>query len=334
MSITQMLKDIAKDFGEESTMFFGDFKQANVERISTGLLSLDLAIWWGIPEGRILEIYGPSSSGKTTLSIKFLAEVQKAYPEKKVAFIDVENALDPVYAEKLWLNMKELIFCQPNSAEEALIVMEKLCESGEIKAIILDSVAQLTPNKELNGSIWDAEMGMRARLMSQALRKIVWKANDNKCTCFFINQVRTNIGQMYGNPETRPWGNALPFAASIIIRTSSKQIDDYTTETTMKIKKNKVWVPFKETKVILKFGEGFDYLQDLITTWLETGVLSRAWAYYSFWDKKRLWEALMREEISADKNLQDSLSIEIKKLFSNWEMPEAPKKSKKSLAIK
>ena len=327
MSVSDLLKNIAKKYWEESTKFFWDFQEVKVERLSTGLPSLDLAIGGGIPEGRILTIYGPMSSGKSSLAIKFLAEVQKAYPDKKVGYIDLECALDPVYAEKLGLNMKDVLFSQPNSAEEALTLVEMMCESGEVKAVVLDSVAKLTPLKELNGDIGDAEMGMRARLLSQALRKIVPKASENKCTCFFINQVRTNLGQMYGNPETMPGGQALPFDSSIIIRTSCKQIDDYTTETTMKIKKNKVWVPFKETKVILRFGEGFDYLQDLITTGQESGVITRAGAFYSFGDKKRQWEAQMREEITKDKDLQESLNKEIKKLFAD-EVPVS-KKSKK-----
>ena len=327
MSVTDLLKDIAKKYGEESTKFFGDFEQIKVDRISTGLPSLDLAIGWGIPSWRILTIYWPQSSWKSSLAIKFLAEVQKAFPDKKVGYIDIECSLSPDYAEKLGLNMKEVLFSQPNSAEEALTLMEMMCESGEVKAVVLDSVAKLTPLKELNGDIGDAEMGMRARLISQALRKIVPKANANKCTCFFINQVRANIGQMYWPSETMPGGQALPFDSSIIIRTSSKQIDDYTTETTMKIKKNKVWVPFKETKVILRFGEGFDYIQDLITTGQETDVIARAWAYYSFGDKRWQWEAWMREEISKDKELQKQLNNSIKELFSDT--PVTPKKKSK-----
>ena len=327
MSVTDLLKEVSKKYGPESLQFFGDMKEVKVERLSTGLPSLDLALGGGIPEGRIITVYWPQASWKTSLTIKFLSEVQKAYPDSKVAFLDIENALDPEYAEKLWLNMNDVLFSQPNSAEEALNLMEMLCESWEVKAIVLDSVAKLTPLKELNGDIGDAEMGMRARLLSQALRKIVPKANANKCTCFFINQVRTNLGQMYWNPEVMPWGQALPFDSSIIIRTSSKQVDDYTTETTMKIKKNKVWIPFKETKVILKFGEWFDYIQDLITTGQATGVIARAGAFYSFSDKKRQWEATMREEISKDLELQKLLNDSIKNLF--YDAPIVSKKKTK-----
>lgn len=304
MDIKQLLKDVAKKYGEGSAMLYADLDRVQVQRISTGIPSLDLALGGGIPEGRIIEIYWPNSSGKTSLAIKFLAEVQKKYPEKRVAFIDVEHALDPEYAGVLGLKMDELILCQPNSAEEALGIMEMLCASGEVKAVILDSVAKLTPRKELDGDIGDAEMGMRARLMSQALRKITPKASDNKCTCFFINQVRTNLGQMYGNPEVRPGGNALPFDASVIIRTSSKQIDEKTGETTMVVKKNKVWKPFRSTKVIIEYWKGFNYIQDLITTAIEIGVITRAGAFYSFGSDKRQGEEKMRVDIGADEKLQ------------------------------
>jgi len=172
--------------------------RADVTRISTGLPSVDFILGGGLPEGRIIEIYGPESSGKTSLSIMFLAQVQKKYPKSGVAFIDVEHALDPDYAQQLGLNMDELILSQPDSAEQALNIMNELAASGEIKAIILDSVAKLVPRKEVEGEVGDAEMAMRARLMGQALRKIVPNADKNKCTCFFINQVRNSVGITYG----------------------------------------------------------------------------------------------------------------------------------------
>lgn len=312
MSLKNVLNRISKKYGEWSAMFFWDLDKVEVKKISTWLPSLDRALGGWLPEWRIIEIYWPPSSGKTTLAIKFLAEVQKAYPEKAVAFIDVEHALDPDYAEVLWLKMDELIFAQPTSAEEALDIVHELADSWEVRAIIIDSVAKLTPKKEVEWNIWDAEMAMRARLMSQALRKITPKANQNQCTCFFINQVRTNVGQMYGNPETRPWGNALPFDASVIIRTSSKKIDELTGETRMMIKKNKVGKPFRETTVRISYGKGYDYLQDVITTAKDTEVIKRAGSIYSYGEHKWKGETLMREEIAQDENLQKEIEKAIK----------------------
>lgn len=309
--MTQPLKEalaaLNKKFGEGTIQKYSDMTPINVKRISSGLPSLDYVLGGGIPEGRIISIYGPNSSGKTTLAIKFLAEVQKAYPKQKVAFIDVEHALDPEYAVTLGLNMDEVYFCQPDSAEAALEIMVKIAESGEFKAVILDSVAQLTPMKELSGEMGDMEMGARARLMGQALRKIAPAASKNECTCFFINQVRHKIGEMYGNPETQPGGNALPYAASIVIRTSSKKIDDQTGETTMDIKKNKVGKPFKKTTIMIRYGQGYDYMQDLITTALLTGVIKKNGPMSVFGDRKWKGEEAMRKEVSADPALQKEI---------------------------
>jgi len=247
----------------------------------------------------------------TSLAIKFLAEVQKKFPDKKVAFIDVEHALDPEYARTLGLNMDEVIFSQPSWWEEALGIMDMLIDSWEVKAIVLDSVAKLTPRKEVEGDIWDAEMAWRARLMSQGLRKITPKASKNMCTCFFINQVRMQVGQIYWNPETRPGWQALPFDASIVIRTSTKQVDEETGETTMKVIKNKVGRPFLSTKITIRYGQGFDFIQDLITCAIEKAIITRAGSFYSFDEKKWQWEEKMRLEIAEDKKLQDKIKAKI-----------------------
>lgn len=247
------------------------------------------------------------NSGKTTCAIKFLAETQKKYKDKHVAFIDVEHALDPVYAKNIGLDMKRLILSQPDSAEQALNIMYDLVSSGEVKAVVLDSVARLTPRKETEGSIGDAEMGMRARLMSQGLRKITPKANQMGCSCFFINQVRSSIGVLYGPTEVRPGGNALPFDASIIIRTSSKKIDEETGETTFDIKKNKVGQPFRKTTIRITYGTGFEYVQDLITTAMAVGVIARAGAVYTFGEIKWRGQEEMRSNIAEDTVLQKNI---------------------------
>jgi len=315
MSITDLLKTIQKKHWDGSARLFKDFENVEVKRLSTWLPSLDLAMWGWIPEWRILELYWVQSSWKSTLAILFLAEVQRAYPDKKVWYIDVEFALDPDYAKALWLDMDNVVFCQPNSAEEALSIMEELCGSWEIKAVVLDSVAKLTPMKELSWEIWDAEMGMRARLMSQALRKITPKASANECTCFFINQIRKSFDP-YAFWDTRPGGNALPFDASVIIRTKTKKDKnaDGSGVTTFDIIKNKVGIPFKTTDIAIKFGKWFDYLQDLITCAIATWTITRAGAFYSFWEKKWQGEEKMRIEITEDKKLQKDIWIALKKL--------------------
>lgn len=296
-----------KKYGEGTIQKYSDMKPVNVNRISSGLPSLDFILGGGIPEGRIITVYGSEASGKTTLAVKFLAEVQKAYPKNTVAFIDIEHALVPEYAKALGLNMDEVYLSQPDTAEEALETMEKVVASGECKAVVLDSVAQLMPIKELTGEIGDMEMGSRARLMGQALRKISPAAAKNKCACIFINQVRTNIAQMYGNPETQPGGRALPYASSIVLRTSCRKLDERNGETTIDVKKNKVGQPFRKTTIRLSYGVGFDYVNDLITTGLMTGIIKKKTSIYEFADQKWKGEATMREAILADEKLQQEI---------------------------
>lgn len=308
--LKKVLAEIAKKYWEGSAMFYPDFDNVEVARMPTGLPSLDIALWGWIPEWRIIEIYGLPSSGKTSCAMKFLAETQKNYPDKKVAYIDLEQAVDPKYATALGLDMENVIFSQPNSAEAALGIMEALCESWEVKAIVLDSVAKLTPKKELEGEIWDSEMAMRARLMSQALRKITPKANQHKCTCFFINQVRTSMSP-YGNPEVRPGGQALPFDASVIIRTSSKKIDEKTAITTFDIKKNKVGIPFRKTEIPIIFGKGYDSEHDAVQAWLVTGVISKAGRTFTYKNIKAVGEDNFIAEVLKDKKLMEELKKDI-----------------------
>lgn len=318
--LAKTLKNIAKKHGEGTAMLFKDMGNVEVQRISSGLPSLDFILGGWIPLGRIMEIYWPSSSGKTTLAVKMLAEFQKAFPNKKVAFIDVEHALDPNYARAVWLDVDNIVFSQPNSAEEALDVMEALTSTWEVSCIVLDSVAKLVPRKEVEGDMGVAEMWMRARLMGQGLRKITPVANKNLCTCIFINQVRQSVWVTYWNPEVRPWWQALPFDASVIIRTSSKKIDEKTGVTKMKINKNKVWIPFKETEVIISYGKGYDVLQDTITIAKTLGIIERAGAYYSFGEHKWRWETEMRNEVSSNEELVSEIKKAIASADTNIEL--------------
>lgn len=311
ISLKKTMDDLVKKYGTGSVGIYGDMDKIDVKRISSGLPSLDHILWWGIPEWRILEIHWPQSSGKTTLAIKFLAEVQNAYPDKKVAFIDVEHALDPDYAEVLGLNMKDLIFSQPDGAEQALEIMEALANSGEVKAIILDSVAQLTPAKELEWEMGAPEMGGRARLLSQALRKITPAASKNECTIFFINQVRQNIWG-YGAPEVTPGGNAIPFASSITLRIGSKKVDETHSDSTIKVQKNKVGKPFGETTIPIYFGTGFDIVHDTLTLAVELGIISRGGSWFTYGEEK--WQGIdgVREKAKADPKFVNEIRAKIK----------------------
>ncbi len=314
--IKDIIKDITKKYWEGSVLMFWDMKKIDVNRISTGLLSLDLALWGWLPEWRSIEIYWPNSSGKTTLSIKFLAEVQKKYPEKKVAFIDVEHAIDLEYAKKLGLNLESLLISQPNSAEQALGIMEALAGSWEVKAIVLDSVAKLTPRKELEWDIGDAEMWGRARLMGQWLRKIAPKASTNECTCFFINQIRQSIGVTYWNPEVRPWWNALPYEASVIIDIRFKKIDELSGQSTMRIRKNKVGIPFKHTTIWIKYGMWFDFLWDLVTTAIDLKIINQGWAWFNYWEQKWQGKDKIVEEIKDNDEFKEEILEKIKESFN------------------
>ena len=309
--LKKAIEESAKKYPKGGTMYFDDLKSVEVRRISTGLPSLDLIMGGGIPEGRILEIFGPESSGKTTLAIKFLIECQKTFPKKPVMFIDMEHAFDPAYATKLGLQMHgdRFLFLQPDSAEQALQEMMHYAGTGEVSGIVLDSVAQLVPMKEAESTDIGAEMGLRARIMSSAARRLAVIADNNKCTCFFTNQTRSKLGVMYGDPETTPGGSALKFAASIRIKTTIKKAKEYenTSEVTMRVIKNKVGVPFRTTKVLIKYGDGFDYLNDLVTTALLTGIIKKNGPMFMYADKKWKGQEAMREEIIKDEKLQKEI---------------------------
>lgn len=285
------LSTIEKQFGKGAIMRLGtDQAEEKIPAISTGALGLDLALGvGGIPQGRIIEIYGPESSGKTTLTLHIAAECQKA--GGTVAFIDAEHALDTVYAAKLGLDVSNTLISQPDSGEQALEITDMLVRSGAVNLLIVDSVAALTPKAELEGDMGDSHMGLQARLMSQALRKLTGSISRSNCTVIFINQLRMKIGVMFGNPETTTGGNALKFYASVrmdIRRTGAIKDGDTVTgnRTKIKIVKNKVAPPFREVEFDIMYGEGISKEGDLLDVAANEGIVEKAGAWYSYNNSK------------------------------------------------
>ena len=289
-ALQNALDMIEKQYGAGSIMKLGDEDRAKkVATSSSGSLSLDLALGGWYAKGRIVEIYGPESSGKTTLTLHAIAEVQKA--GGTAAFIDAEHALDPSYAEKIWVNTSELIISQPDYGEQALEICEKLVNSGAVDLIIVDSVAALTPKAEIEGDMGDSHMGLQARLMSQALRKITGAINRSGCTVIFINQIRMKIGVMFGSPETTTGGNALKFYASqrLDIRRKEK-IESGTgmdkeingNKTRVKVIKNKIAPPFREAEFDVMYNVGISKVGELVDIGATTGVIKKSGAFYSY----------------------------------------------------
>lgn len=293
-ALQNALDMIEKQYGKGSIMKLGDEDRAKgVATNSSGSLSLDIALGGGYAKGRIVEIYGPESSGKTTLTLHAIAEVQKA--GGTAAFIDAEHALDPSYAEKVWVNTGDLIISQPDYGEQALEITEKLVNSGAVDLIIVDSVAALTPKAEIEGDMGDSHMGLQARLMSQALRKITGAINKTGCTVIFINQIRMKIWVMFGSPETTTGGNALKFYASqrLDIRRKDK-IESGTgmdkeingNKTRVKVIKNKIAPPFREAEFDVMYNQGISKVGEIIDLWATTGVIKKSWAFYSYGETK------------------------------------------------
>ncbi|NRA42854.1 MAG: recombinase RecA [Pseudomonadales bacterium] len=280
------MSQIERQFGKGSIMKLGEGTQMQVDTVSTGSLALDIALGvGGLPYGRICEIYGPESSGKTTMTLSVIAEAQKQ--GKTCAFIDAEHALDPTYAEKLGVNVGELIVSQPDNGEQALEITDTLVRSGAVDVVIIDSVAALVPKSEIEGEMGDSSMGVQARLLSQAMRKLTGSIKQANCLCIFINQIRLKIGVMFGNPETTTGGNALKFYSSVRLDIrrigSTKDGDEITgNETRVKVVKNKVAPPFKQAEFTILFGKGIDRFGEIIDLGVKHGFVDKAGAWYSY----------------------------------------------------
>jgi recombination protein RecA len=284
-ALAAALGQIERQFGKGSIMKLGDNNTMDVETISTGSLGLDIALGaGGLPMGRVVEIYGPESSGKTTLTLEVIAEAQRN--GKVCAFIDAEHALDPVYAEKLGVNINELLISQPDTGEQALEIVDMLTRSGAIDVIVVDSVAALTPKAEIEGDMGDSHMGLQARMLSQAMRKLTGNLKKSNTMLIFINQIRMKIGVMFGSPETTTGGNALKFYASVrldIRRIGAVKNGDEIVgnETRVKVVKNKIAPPFKQAEFQILYGLGINNLGELIELGVKHGFVEKAGAWYS-----------------------------------------------------
>ncbi len=292
-AVQAAISQIEKNFGTGSIMKMDSNTTMNVERFSSGSISLDLALGGGYPKGRVIEIYGPESSGKTTLALHAIAEIQKQ--GGVAAFIDAENALDPAYAKKIGVDVDNLYVSQPDSGEQALEIVETLVRSGGVDTIVIDSVAALTPKAEIEGMMGDSHMGLQARLMSQALRKLTSIINKTKCTVIFINQIRMKIGVMFGNPETTTGGHALKFYASVrldirrkakIEQGSGEDKEIYGNLTHVKVVKNKVAPPFREAEFDIMYNEGVSLSGDVLDNAVKVEIVKKAGAFYSYGEKK------------------------------------------------
>ena len=310
------IKQIEKQYGKGSIMKLGERAAVDVDAISSGSIKIDEALGiGGYPKGRIIEIYGPESSGKTTLALHAIAEVQKK--GGRAAYIDAENAIDPAYAKNLGVNIDELILSQPDSGEQGLQIAEMLIKSGAIDIIVVDSVAALVPQAELDGEMGDAQVGLQARMMSKAMRKLSGVMNRSECTAIFINQLREKVGIMFGNPETTPGGRALKFYASVRLDIRRSEAIKNGTEiignkVNVKVVKNKVAPPFKTASIEIMYGEGISYVAELLDLCVDHNIVKKSGAWFSYnGEKIGQGKEAAKNFIKSNPGLMDELSTKL-----------------------
>lgn len=331
--INDAITNIEKQFGKGTIMQLGDKPLAKVDVISTGCLSLDIACGvGGVPRGRIIEIYGPEASGKTTLTLHIIAEAQKA--GGAVAFVDAENALDLAYSKNLGVDIKSMYLSQPDYGEQALEIVDTLVRSGGFDVIVIDSVAALTPRAEIEGDMGDHHMAVQARLMSQALRKLTSAISRSKTIVIFTNQLRSKIGIMFGNPETTSGGNALKFYASMrfdirrisAVKAGKDKKDITGNRTKIKIVKNKLAPPFKEVEVTIRFGQGIDYIEDLVDLAIGFNIINKSGAWYTYGEDRYQGKESLMEGLKSIPTIIENLKLNIlqemegKSIISNTEI--------------
>ena len=319
-ALEQVLLDIEKQFGKGAIMKLGEESHVNISAISSGSLNLDIALGiGGYPKGRIIEIYGPESSGKTTFALHAIAEVQKA--GGRAAFIDAEHALDPVYAKSLGVNINELLLSQPDTGEQALEICEALVRSEAVSIVVIDSVAALVPQAEIEGEMGDSHLGLQARLMSQALRKLSGTINKTNTIAIFINQLREKVGVLFGNPETTPGGRALKFYSTIRLDVRrAEQIkvgtDVIGNRTVVKVVKNKVAPPFKTAEVDIMYGEGVSHEGEIVDKAVEIGLIDKSGAWFSYnGEKLGQGKENVKLMLKENKELRDELDKKIRVHF-------------------
>ena len=330
------MSQIEKQFGKGSVMKLGDFKAMEVEAIPTGALGLDIALGiGGVPRGRIIEVYGPESSGKTTLALHIVSEAQKMGGE--AAFIDAEHALDPSYAKKIGVDVDNLIVSQPDTGEQALEITEALVRSGALDVIVVDSVAALVPKAEIDGDMGDSHMGLQARLMSQALRKLAGAVNKTKTVIIFINQLREKIGVMFGNPETTTGGRALKFYASV--RMDIRKIENIKqngevigNRARVKIVKNKVAPPFREAEFDIMYGEGISKASNILDMAVNLNIIEKSGSWFSYnGEKLGQGRENVKQMLIDDPKFMDEVEKKVRenfaKAFENALVDETPKSS-------
>jgi len=326
------LSQIERQFGKGAVMKMGDQPREAIPSVSTGSLGLDIALGiGGLPYGRIVEIYGPESSGKTTLTLQVIAEAQKE--GKSCAFVDAEHALDPIYAEKLGVNVNDLLVSQPDTGEQALEITDMLVRSNAVDVIIVDSVAALVPKAEIEGEMGDSHVGLQARLMSQALRKLTGSVKNAGCMLVFINQIRMKIGVMFGNPETTTGGNALKFYSSVrldIRRTGAvKQGDEVVgNETRVKVVKNKVSPPFRQAEFQIMYGRGIYHMGEVIDLGVKEKLIDKSGAWYAYkGDKIGQGKANAAKYLEENPEIANEIETEIRARLLNVAPPQEEKES-------